>query len=120
MRLGQRREKPIELCQRPSWADLVWIKSAGRCWYCGVKLKKHAPPRSYNRHRFHVDHLIPLSGGGSGDLPNLVPACSHCNLGKCARSLDEFRHICIRHRVGPVKSTIPRTRVYWFEEMGLS
>jgi 5-methylcytosine-specific restriction endonuclease McrA len=42
-----------------------------RCWHCSKKLKN-----------YHVDHLIPLSRGGSNGPENIVIACPKCNLRK--------------------------------------
>lgn len=39
-----------------------------RCWWCHCKLTE-----------YHVDHLIPLSRGGSNAPGNIVIACPHCN-----------------------------------------
>lgn len=39
------------------------------CVYCGAPFE-------------HLDHLIPISGGGGGYIANLVPACARCNLSK--------------------------------------
>lgn len=41
----------------------------GRCIYCGGPYE-------------HLDHLIPLSKGGTGWSHNLVPSCAGCNLAK--------------------------------------
>ena len=30
----------------------------------------------------NVDHIVPVSKGGTNDLDNLVTACEQCNLGK--------------------------------------
>lgn len=49
------------------------------CQYCGAH-----PPTVV----LHVDHIDPVSGGGSSDIDNLVTACDACNLGKGARRLD--------------------------------
>lgn len=38
-----------------------------------------------------MDHIVPVSKGGSNDLSNLVPACSGCNASKGAKSLAEWR-----------------------------
>ena len=43
------------------------------CQYCG----RRAPSVE-----LHVDHKIPVSKGGSGELTNLITACVECNLGK--------------------------------------
>ena len=50
------------------------------CRYCGAT----APGV-----RLHVDHVIPVSLGGSDDPSNLVAACADCNGGKGSTSPDE-------------------------------
>lgn len=42
-----------------------------RCWYCEKPMQK-----------WHVDHRIPLSRGGSNNPGNLCLACPECNLSK--------------------------------------
>lgn len=42
------------------------------CWWCGEKIKG----------KYHPDHLIPLSRGGSNYPNNIVVACVSCNLKK--------------------------------------
>lgn len=37
-----------------------------------------------------IDHVIPISRGGTGDLQNLVPACQPCNASKGNQTLEEF------------------------------
>lgn len=44
-----------------------------RCRYCGKQA-----PLAY----LQVDHVVPISQGGSDHPRNLVVACSECNLGK--------------------------------------
>lgn len=39
-----------------------------------------------------VDHVIPLSQGGSSGTKNTVLACRHCNSLKGSLSEEEFRH----------------------------
>jgi len=50
------------------------------CWYCGAPAE-------------HTDHMIPVSKGGSflNDKENCVSACTACNLGKGAMSVQLFR-----------------------------
>lgn len=45
-------------------------KCAGKCACCGCKL---------NKDNFTVDHVIPLSRGGTNDFDNLLPLCNKCN-----------------------------------------
>lgn len=54
-------------------------RQRGRCFYCGCKLDK-----------YHVDHVQPLSRGGSNDPSNLVIACPFCNDSKGAKLLHEW------------------------------
>jgi hypothetical protein len=45
------------------------------CYYCGT-------PAALGLKVLHVDHVIPVSLGGTNDPWNLVAACWDCNLGK--------------------------------------
>lgn len=45
----------------------------GKCYYCRKKVGI----------TYDVDHVIPLSKGGTNDPSNLVIACPHCNRSKC-------------------------------------
>ena len=56
----------------------------GKCWWCGVKLKKSG------KNKFHADHRIALVKGGSNGPENLVCTCPTCNLSKNAKSPLEF------------------------------
>lgn len=59
----------------------VWDKTAGACHYCG---------RQTNPFRdFEIDHVIPLSAGGTDDLDNLVGCCPECNRQKAARPVGD-------------------------------
>ena len=49
------------------------------CYHCG------APSE-------HVDHIIPISRGGSHGIGNLGPMCASCNLSKGAKTYAEFRY----------------------------
>lgn len=48
------------------------------CRYCG----RRAP-----HVQLHVDHVHPVSRGGTDDPLNLVAACVDCNMGKLAKEL---------------------------------
>jgi 5-methylcytosine-specific restriction endonuclease McrA len=49
-----------------------------RCRYCG----QGAPLVA-----LEVDHVVPVSAGGSDEIANLVTACTSCNSGKSNRQL---------------------------------
>lgn len=52
----------------------------GRCYYCGAKVCE----------AYHVDHVLPLSKGGSNGPENLVIACPQCNMSKHDKLPHEF------------------------------
>jgi len=58
-----------EVCNQLDWC----------CYYCGEQANW-----------FTVDHMQPLSRGGSNDISNIVPACKYCNFSKCDKTADEF------------------------------
>lgn len=58
----------------------VFKRDSFTCQYCGAK----APDVI-----LHVDHLSPVSSGGSNDILNLITACDACNLGKGARAISD-------------------------------
>ena len=57
----------------------LFEEQQGCCAYCGESLID-----------YHIDHVIPLSRGGSNWPENLCLACSECNLQKGALTPDEF------------------------------
>lgn len=59
----------------------VFSRDGFSCRYCGARRDDGA--------ELHVDHVKPVSLGGSNDLGNLVTACQPCNIGKGAVSLTE-------------------------------
>ncbi len=58
-------------------ADIAAIMKAQKrkCAYCRIKLDR----------KYHIDHIQPVSKGGTNDRSNLQITCVQCNLGKGAR-----------------------------------
>ena len=49
------------------------------CYHCGAEAE-------------HIDHIVPISRGGSHSIGNLGPMCAQCNLSKGAKTYAEFRY----------------------------
>lgn len=65
------------------WYELrmTVLKRDRACRYCGIPLTKLTVT---------LDHVIPVSKGGTNDLDNLVACCKKCNHDKDSMSADEF------------------------------
>ena len=61
--------------------NLVYNRTEGHCGICG----RFIPLEEYT-----IDHIIPLSKGGTNDLSNLQACCSFCNKAKDDSLGDEF------------------------------
>ena len=73
----------------------VWSKTGGKCYYCGTQLENEdildwGGKVVTTRHHWDIDHMIPVSRGGTNDTSNLVPACLSCNGKKGTMTADEF------------------------------
>lgn len=72
-----KRRASIKITEKPlTRSEFAKIKKASRgiCFYCKGKFKK-----------LTVDHIKPLSRGGTHSADNIVMACTHCNSAKHAR-----------------------------------
>lgn len=56
----------------------------GLCAYCGIRIFWEIP------RDIHVDHIMPVSRGGSNDTSNLCLTCSDCNWSKNDSTVDEW------------------------------
>jgi hypothetical protein len=65
---------------RPSVRFEIFKRDQFTCRYCGNKSPKAI---------LEIDHLHPLSAGGTDDPENLITACYECNRGKGARLLSD-------------------------------
>ena len=62
----------VRLPKRVRYA--VLHRDGFRCRYCGARASDGAS--------LHIDHIVPVSRGGTDDEENLCCACSDCNIGK--------------------------------------
>lgn len=58
----------------------IFARDSFTCRYCG-----RCPPDVV----LHVDHIEPVSAGGSNEPSNLITACQDCNSGKAANPIPE-------------------------------
>lgn len=63
--------------------DEILKAQRGKCAYCRAKLGS----------QFHVDHIVPLSAGGSDARSNLQCTCASCNRRKNSKRPEEFARI---------------------------
>ena len=79
-----------------------------RCMYCGVRL---------TRDNLQIDHMFPVSRGGSNDDANLRALCRRCNIRKGNHSDEEFReryYELVGDYMDPPLRTIPQR---YFDEI---
>lgn len=62
----------------------AWNKTRGRCGYCGRKLRANftRDPKDTSKEPddlFTLDHIIPVSKGGTKEINNLLASCRLCN-----------------------------------------
>lgn len=83
-RVGQNRRRALELGAEGAYdrKDIVEMfeQQHGLCCYCEVPLHES----------YHIEHIVPLSRGGSNSPENIALACASCNSRKAARTLMEF------------------------------
>jgi hypothetical protein len=64
--------------RRRSLRARIEERAGGRCEYCQA-------PQSVCGYRFHLEHIVPVTLGGSDAEANRALACASCNLAKADR-----------------------------------
>jgi hypothetical protein len=62
----------------------LFNQQSGVCPYCKAKLHKSG------KNKYHSDHVMPLSKGGTNDISNIQLLCPTCNLTKNNKLPEEF------------------------------
>lgn len=79
----------LPMSQRKKYLQEHWKPGADNyCFYCGQKI-----PRKFRS----IDHLMPISRGGTHDEDNLVLCCRQCNNAKSDMMLAEFVEFVASH-----------------------
>lgn len=81
--------KPITKAQR----QRIFSRDKQKCQKCG------------SRKNLHIDHVVPVSKGGSSDDENLQTLCQACNISKGNRPQADIKSIASRGRIDDEKTT---------------
>ena len=65
---------------RPNDVTRIRKMQNGKCAYCRKKLGN----------AYHIDHITPISKGGTNDAKNIQITCPSCNLRKSAKDATDF------------------------------
>lgn len=76
----QMRKRKIDGSHSVADIEAIVASQKGRCAYCKKRLKKG----------FHIDHIKPISKGGSNGRRNLQATCGTCNIKKAATDPVKF------------------------------
>lgn len=75
------RLSSVEGSYRAADIRLLFIQQGGLCKACACSLE-----------RYHVDHIIPITRGGSNWPENLQLLCPTCNRSKSNKTMEEWRN----------------------------
>lgn len=74
---------------------ILYADQNAKCYWCGKKLLLYpqTPSQKLNHgsKQMEIDHILPVTIGGSNHISNLVGSCRQCNLQR-AHWLEKSRH----------------------------
>jgi hypothetical protein len=84
-------DQPLMASKDPAKRRALLRRDRGRCFYCRERLSIGV---------LHVDHLEPISGGGSTRMENCVASCERCNREKGSAPAARYLYMLYRlHRL---------------------
>ena len=87
-RLGVSDPGPNERYMAPKLRDAIKARDGYVCHYCKQTGDAQYGP---DGRPWHIDHLIPVSRGGTDEPSNLVVACATCNIDKGTMTAGEYK-----------------------------
>lgn len=90
----------IERSISPQLRSEILDRNGYTCQLCGAGPGDSDPYNSARKVRLHIDHIIPISQGGTDDKNNLRVLCSACNQGRAniQTPTEDARNILARIR----------------------
>ena len=83
-------------------AERIFNKMGARCRFCGLDHYDISPRTGRIAHA-EIEHLIPVSRGGTNDRWNLTIGCRSCNRRKGTQTAVEFGFSVIESAAGVVR-----------------
>ncbi len=80
--VGLERSPSIERGISPQLRSDILERNGFTCQLCGAAAGDTDPFNPARKVRLHIDHIIPISQGGTNDRNNLRTLCSACNQGR--------------------------------------
>jgi 5-methylcytosine-specific restriction endonuclease McrA len=91
VRVSRRRGGSIDYKVTGRDVRRALARSGGRCNYCDIPVGARA---------YHLDHIIPLSRGGTTGVGNMAVACEWCNAEKRQHLIMEWRRLMAKRHTG--------------------
>ncbi len=61
----------------------MYVSQGAHCYYCSVSIEE----------AYHIEHMTPISRGGSNWIDNICLACVPCNRTKGVKTAEEFMNV---------------------------
>lgn len=88
--VARRRKNATRKAKRKGTLERVCGEQKWKCAYCGKPMTNGVVGGDVGR-RATIDHVKPISKGGSNRRANLVGACQTCNVSKGDMTVEEWR-----------------------------
>uniref|UniRef100_A0A6M3MAY5 Putative homing endonuclease n=1 Tax=viral metagenome TaxID=1070528 RepID=A0A6M3MAY5_9ZZZZ len=82
----------------------VFKKDNFTCSYCGQK-----PPEIV----LEVDHIVPVSKGGTDEILNLITSCFNCNRGKSDKTLNTIIRPDAKEMSENIQQQVEQAKIYY-------